>query len=456
MVILVAPPEEDSEESTAAGKDVGNGWLRFWDPAESDHYYYHPDTEETSWDPPTHLLFEQGRDDDDGAGDNGGVNQEDSSSSSSNSRGHDDAAAQDGSGADRSGGGVGDGEDGADIGRGWKKFWSEEEQAYYFHHEETETTTWDQPPGTAGAEISRPEWAEKFGGKAYPEDAFRNAAAPPDGNGGYVGVDDEYEAQWRKPRQPKRAQVLKSTVYPDGYDWDAYARLYKIPSGWDAYAQHYGVSPADCAAMAAQAQAAAAQPGSLIYDGKPQEEDAMSRLERILGGKVGDAGGPAAATDVGMTEAQKIFGTDTTFTKTLVHRGAMEAAAKKAGFDLAELEEEQAAAGPARMIVPHPTDVQRLGYETAKQHAEMMALAQPPAAGGAPGGAYAQTATFNKRTGRFEGQGQVVRMGVHDDRRQTSHLFDYEKWTAEKAKGGKRGGTGPPPPRKKPKIGLGI
>lgn len=59
-----------AEESMAAGKDVGNGWLRFWDPAENEHYYYHPDTEETSWDPPGHLL--QGKE---GAGENDEVKQ---------------------------------------------------------------------------------------------------------------------------------------------------------------------------------------------------------------------------------------------------------------------------------------------------------------------------------------------------------------------------------------------
>jgi len=224
-----------------------------------------------------------------------------------------------------------------------------------------------------------------------------------------------------------------------------------IASGWEAYQAHYGIAPED---SAGGGFAQAPPRGGLIYERK-EEEDAVSRLERVLGGSVGVGQEDVAAPGEGeLTEAQKIFGTDKTFTKSLVHRGVLEAAAKAAGRDLAEEEAEAAAvsAGVGNhrpVMVPHPTDIRRLGPEVAQRHVEMMAMAQPPPGGGGGAGSYAQSATFNKRTGRFEGQGQVVRMSVTDSRRQTSHYFDYDKWAHEK-------GQAPKPPAKKPKKGVGL
>lgn len=42
-------------------------------------------------------------------------------------------------------------------------------------------------------------------------------------------------------------------------------------------------------------------------------------------------------------------------------------------------------------------------------------------------------------------------MGVTDDRRQTGHYFDYDKWCEQKQ--GEKGGG---PPKKKAKTGLGL
>lgn len=78
---------------------------------------------------------------------------------------------------------------------------------------------------------------------------------------------------------------------------------------------HYGVSPEDTVVGGVPAQSM--PQGSLIYEGR-KEEDAMSRLERILGGKI-EASEHEPPSGV-LTQAQKIFGTDKTFTKELVHR----------------------------------------------------------------------------------------------------------------------------------------
>lgn len=179
----------------ASGQDVGEGWLRFWDSAENDYYYFHTESEVTSWDLPPHLAAWQKQRDEAEDEVNDGQGGEGASSAGA-------AGGAEGRGEDNG--------DGVDVGDGWRWFWSEEEQARYYFHEESNTTTWD-PPHAVSA-VSEPEWAKKFGGKAYPEDAWKVAARTA---GSYVGVDDEDEAHWRKRSlNPKSTDPTPTTLDP--------------------------------------------------------------------------------------------------------------------------------------------------------------------------------------------------------------------------------------------------
>jgi hypothetical protein len=118
----------------------------------------------------------------------------------------------------------------------------------------------------------------------------------------------------------------------------------------------------------------------------------------------------------------------------VAHNGPVTAEDIKASAD-ALLEAHKLGGGPG--VTAQEADIRKHGSLALKaaQDAALLAAVQ---GGGAGEGGYHAAATFNKRTGRFEGAGVVQKMSVNDGRRQTAHYFDQDKWTEEKNARAKR------------------
>ena len=156
------------------------------------------------------------------------------------------------------------------------------------------------------------------------------------------------------------------------------------------------------------------------------------------------------------TEAQKIFGVSDTFTPAATvaqieqrsqagdvgrigetdprHMTADDIAAS------ARRLEEEASASSAGILIDSK-DVRRHGHLSSQVAVEKALLAKVQGNGTPAAEGYAGKASFNVRTGKFEGAGEVHKIAVSDPRRQTSHFFDYDKFAAEK--NSKKARTGP-------------
>ena len=347
---------------------------------------------------------------------------------------------------------------GVHVGGGWLRYYDHAEDAHYFYHSTTGETRWESPE------------------PAHPDAHI--AACPPD--------------HQQESRNAPSAPAGCHSTYHDGYDWDAYARVYGLPSGYHAYWQHYwgaaagppqyahqlSSSPAGASDAAGHAMSVS---GSIIYEPARAVDavgqDAMARLDKILARAAGaereavhaaelvqmrqdkEEKVPEAGDDSGLTEAQKIFGTGETFADPTEWRGqkpsVMAAVAHDESTDdprkltaadiaaSARLLEESAAS--AHGVSINESDVRRHGLlarQTAIEKTLLMTVENPASASSSSTGGYEGKALFNKRTGKFESAGAVVhRIPINDPRRQTSHFFDYDKWAQEKSanpKSGKR------------------
>ena len=196
---------------------------------------------------------------------------------------------------------------GVQVGGGWLRFWDSSEDAHYYYHSGTGETRWDAPEGQPGAAV-------------------------PDAHGSASAAHAHPPAACDHPPAPGVPAVFS---YHDGYDWDAYARTYGLPSGYHAYWEYYwGSAGTHCQPSSAQAVAPGAA-GSIIYEParagaeEVDAQDAMARLDKILARQPGSEREEAHAVELArmereregsghetseLTEAQKIFGTGDTFT----------------------------------------------------------------------------------------------------------------------------------------------
>jgi hypothetical protein len=225
------------EDDTLQGVDIGGGWLRYWDVGESAHYYFHEESGETRWVAP------------------GEVEQED----------QEDRLEKDGT-------------DGKDL-RPWPGAPS--------------------PPPSAGAgtgfgqaSSNEAEWARQHDGKAFPSGAWSGLAAAAAKT---TYLDPEGENAGAKYVPPAATR----STYPDGYDWDNYARFHGFRSGHEAYYQYYYPSSMQAAGVAVD-HGPKAGSSNVIYEpaegkvGVLSARDAAARLDRVLGSLPGQVTPPPA------------------------------------------------------------------------------------------------------------------------------------------------------------------